>query len=67
MAQNWHTEYADRKNGRRPVAYFHPDAAEALEDTYGLCIFQEQLMRLAQKFAGYSLEEADNLRKACAK
>ena len=67
MAQNWHNEYADRKNGRKAVQYFHPDAAEALEDTYGLCIFQEQLMRLAQKFAGYSLEEADNLRKACGK
>lgn len=67
MAQNWHNEYADRKNGRKPVEYFHPDAAEILADTYGLVIYQEGLMRVAQKFAGYTLEEADNLRKACGK
>src|SRR5207302_3412728 len=40
---------------------------EMLADTYGLMIYQEKLMRVAQRFAGYSLEEADNLRKACAK
>jgi DNA polymerase III subunit alpha len=67
MAANMHNDYADRKNGRKPIAYLHPDAEETLSSTYGLCIFQEQLMRLAQKFAGYSLEDADNLRKACGK
>src|SRR5580698_2021481 len=40
---------------------------EVLGDTYGLMIYQESMMRTAQKFAGYSLEEADNLRKACGK
>ncbi|MCU1463926.1 MAG: polymerase alpha subunit, partial [Acidimicrobiales bacterium] len=65
MAQNWHNEYADRKNGRTPVVYFHADAEEILHDTYGLVIYQEGLMRVAAKFAGYSLEAADNLRKAC--
>ncbi len=67
MAANMHYDYADRKNGRKPVEYQHPDMAEVLGDTYGLCIYQEEMMRLAQKFAGYSLEEADNLRKAAGK
>ena len=67
MAANMHNDYADRKNGRKPIAYFHPDAEEILSDTYGLMVFQEQMMRVAQKFAGYSLAEADNLRKACGK
>ncbi len=67
MAQNWHNEYADRKNGRKPVTYPHDDLREVLEPTYGLMIYQEQLMRVAQRLAGYSLEEADNLRKATGK
>ncbi|MGH9118416.1 MAG: DNA polymerase III subunit alpha [Acidimicrobiales bacterium] len=67
MAANMHNEYADRKNRRKPVDYLHPDAEELLADTYGLCIYQESVMRVAQRFAGYSLAEADNLRKACGK
>ncbi len=67
MAANMHNDYADRKNGRQPVSYFHPDAEELLGDTYGLMIYQESVMRVAQKFAGYSLADADNLRKACGK
>ncbi len=65
MSVNMHNDYADIKNGRKPVQYFHPDAEEVLADTYGLMIYQESVMRVAQKFAGYSLAEADNLRKAC--
>jgi DNA polymerase-3 subunit alpha len=65
MAANMHNDYADRKNGRKPVDYQHEDAKEVLGDTYGLMIYQESMMRIAQKFAGYSLAEADNLRKAC--
>ena len=67
MAANMHNDYADRKNGRKPVRYQHPDMEEILRDTYGLVIYQEELMLLAQKFAGYSLAEADNLRKAAGK
>ena len=67
MAANMHNDYADRKNGRKPIEYQHPDLAELLDDTYGLMIYQESVMRVAQKFAGYSLAEADNLRKACGK
>ena len=67
MSVNMHYDYADRKNNRQPVEYFHPDAEEVLGDTYGLMIYQESVMRVAQKFAGYSLAEADNLRKAMGK
>jgi DNA polymerase III subunit alpha len=67
MSVNMHYDYADRKNQRKPVEYFHDDAEEVLGDTYGLMIYQESVMRVAQKFAGYSLAEADNLRKAMGK
>jgi DNA polymerase-3 subunit alpha len=67
MAANMHNDYADRKNGRKAITYLHPDLEELLADTQGLMIYQESVMRVAQKFAGYSLEEADNLRKACGK
>jgi DNA polymerase-3 subunit alpha len=67
MAQNWHNEYADRKNGRKPVRFDHPDLEEILAPTYGLMVYQEQLMRVSQRLAGYTLEEADNLRKATGK
>ena len=67
MAQNWHNEYADRKNGRKPITYPHPVLEELLAPTYGLMVYQEQLMRVSQQLAGYSLEDADNLRKATGK
>jgi DNA polymerase-3 subunit alpha len=67
MSVNMHYDYADRKNNRQPVEYFHPDAEEVLGDTYGLMIYQESVMRVAQKFAGYTLAEADSLRKAMGK
>ena len=67
MAANMHNDYADRKNGRQESVPFHPDAGEILGGTYNLCIYQEELMQLAQKFAGYDLAQADNLRKAMGK
>jgi DNA polymerase-3 subunit alpha len=67
MAANMHNDYADRKNGRKEVTCLHPDLGELLADTHGLMIYQESMMRVAQRFAGYSLEEAENLRKACGK
>ena len=67
MAANMHNDYADRKNGRKPIEYLHPDLEEVLGDTYGLMIYQESVMRVAQKIAGYSLAEADLLRKAMGK
>jgi DNA polymerase-3 subunit alpha len=67
MAANMHNDYADRKNGLQDPEVFHPDAQELLEETYGLCIYQEQVMAIAQKFAGYSLGDGYLLIKACAK
>ncbi|NDA00488.1 MAG: DNA polymerase III subunit alpha [Acidimicrobiia bacterium] len=67
MAENMHNDFADFKNARKPARFFHNDARDVLDDTYGLMIYQESIMRVAQKFAGYSLAEADSLRKACAK
>ena len=67
MAANMHNDFADRKNNRKPVLCLHPDLAEELADTHGLMIYQESMMRVATRFAGYSLVEADNLRKACGK
>jgi len=67
MAANMHRDYPELKNGRKDLTYLHPDIEPILKDTYGLMLYQESVMRVAQKFAGYSLEEADNLRKACGK
>ncbi|MFN8015224.1 MAG: DNA polymerase III subunit alpha [Acidimicrobiia bacterium] len=67
MAANMHLDYANRKNGRQKITYYHEDVKDILEPTFGLMIYQEQLMRVAQKLANYTLEEADNLRKAMGK
>ncbi|HWD07626.1 MAG TPA: DNA polymerase III subunit alpha, partial [Actinomycetota bacterium] len=67
MAANMHNDYADRKNGRKPITYLHPDLAEVLGGTQGLMIYQESMMQVARRVAGYSLSEADNLRKAAGK
>ncbi len=67
MAANMHRDFPDLKNGRKPIRYAHPEMEEILGDTYGLMLYQESVMRVAQKFAGFTLEEADNLRKACGK
>jgi len=67
MAANMHRDYPELKNGRKELTYLHPDLEIILKDTYGLMLYQESVMRVAQKFAGYTLEEADNLRKACGK
>ncbi len=62
-----HIEYADRKNGRKPVEYPHPDLEKVLGRSYGVLVYQEQVMEVAQVMAGYSLPDADNLRKAMGK
>ncbi len=60
-------EYIDRKHGRKKVSYPHPDLEELLKPTYGIMIYQEQIMKAAQKIANYSLGEADLLRRAMGK
>ena len=60
-------EYIARKHGRKKITYLHEKLKPILETTQGICIYQEQLMRIAQDLAGFSLAEADVLRKAVGK
>ena len=59
--------YVDRKHGGEDVTYLHPALEEILKPTYGVLVYQEQSMRIAQKIAGFDLQEADVLRKAIGK
>lgn len=59
-------DYIERKHGKR-FAYLHKDLEPILKDTYGVIVYQEQIMKIAQSFAGYSLGEADLLRRAVSK
>ncbi len=59
--------YIARKHGREKVEYPHPAVEDVLKGTYGIAIYQEQVMLLAQRLAGYSLGEADILRRAISK
>ena len=60
-------EYIARKKRRKKVEYLHPKLKEILEKTYGLPVYQEDLMIISQKLAGFTLSEADILRKAIGK
>jgi DNA polymerase III subunit alpha len=62
-----HLVFINRKLGREKVRYPHPDLAEILAPTYGVITYQEQVMRIANVLAGFSLAEADVLRKAVGK
>jgi DNA polymerase III subunit alpha len=62
-----HTEYAERKHGRRKVVYPHPDLEPVLRNTYGVMVYQEQIMQTAVALAGFSMAEADTLRKVMGK
>jgi DNA polymerase-3 subunit alpha len=59
--------YCDVKHGRTKPSYLHPALAPILDNTYTVALFQEQIMRIAQDIAGFSLPEADNLRKIMGK
>ncbi|MCK5248122.1 DNA polymerase III subunit alpha, partial [Candidatus Bipolaricaulota bacterium] len=60
-------EYVERRNGNRPISYPHPSLKDVLEDTYGLPIYQDQIMLMARALSGFTLAEADILRKAMGK
>ena len=60
-------DFVNRKHGRAPIAYEHPLMEQVLQETYGIMVYQEQVMRLAADLAGFSLGEADTLRKAMGK
>lgn len=60
-------EYTKRKHGESPIEYLIDDTKEILSETYGIMVYQEQVMGIASKIAGYSLGEADMLRRAMGK
>ncbi|HTA24912.1 MAG TPA: DNA polymerase III subunit alpha [Terriglobales bacterium] len=59
--------FIDRKHGRKKIEYELPELKEMLEDTWGVIVYQEQVMQIANRLAGYSLGEADVLRRAMGK
>lgn len=59
--------YVDRKHGREPVTYEHEALKPILEETYGAILYQEQVMRIANQVAGFTMAQADTLRKAMGK
>jgi DNA polymerase-3 subunit alpha len=60
-------DFIERKHGRKKVEYPHPSLVEVLADTYGVIVYQEQVMQIAQVLGGYSLGGADLLRRAMGK
>ena len=60
-------DFIDRKHGRKPVAYDVPELKQILEETYGVILYQEQVMQISNLLAGYSLGDADILRRAMGK
>ena len=59
--------FINRKHGTEKVVYPHPALSEVLDETYGIIVYQEQVMQIAQLLSGYSLGEADMLRRAMGK
>jgi len=60
-------DYINRKHRREPIVYVHPSLSEVLKETYGVVLYQEQVMQIAQVLAGFSLGQADLLRRAMGK
>ncbi len=60
-------QFIDRRNGLQKVEYMHPSLEDALKNTYGVCVYQEQVMQITRDMAGFTLGEADILRDAMGK
>lgn len=60
-------DFIDKRFGRKPITYLHPKMENTLKETYGIIVYQEQVMQIARDVAGFSLAEADNMRKAMGK
>lgn len=60
-------QYINRKHGRESVEYPHPSLEDILKETYGVILYQEQIMKIAQRVCGFTLGQADNLRRAIGK
>ncbi|HEX9750758.1 MAG TPA: DNA polymerase III subunit alpha [candidate division Zixibacteria bacterium] len=67
LDMNMIDEYIARKHGIKPVAYLHPKIERVLKDTYGVIVYQDQVMQVAGELAGFSMAKADTLRKAMGK
>jgi len=67
LGSGMHHTYCNRKHGREKVEYLHPSLAPILGGTNGVILYQEQVMRIAHDLAGFSMNEADSLRKAMGK
>lgn len=60
-------DFMDRKHGRKTITYLHPKLEPILKNTYGIAVYQEQVLEVAREIAGFSYSEADVLRKAIGK
>ncbi|NOZ60528.1 MAG: DNA polymerase III subunit alpha [Calditrichaeota bacterium] len=60
-------DFIDRRHGRTPITYAHPKLEPILKETYGIIVYQEQVMRVASELAGFSMSKADELRRAMSK
>ena len=59
--------FIDSKHGKIPIKYPHPSLEDILKETYGIIVYQDQVLLIAQSIAGYSLGDADRFRKAMGK
>ncbi|MCL4538371.1 MAG: DNA polymerase III subunit alpha [Bacteroidetes bacterium] len=60
-------DFIDRKLGKKPIEYLHPDMEKVLRPTYGVMVYQEQVMQIASEIAGFTLAQADMMRRAMGK
>jgi DNA polymerase III subunit alpha len=67
LSMDMHIAYADRKNGQEAVSFDHPDLESVLGESYGVLVYQEQIMKIATDMAGFTMSDADGLRKAVGK
>lgn len=61
------SDYLDRKHGKKKIVYPHPDLKPILEETHGIIVYQEQVMQIANEIGGFSMAEADIMRRAMGK
>jgi DNA polymerase III subunit alpha len=67
LGMNMHIAFADRKNGLEAATFDHPDLEPILGETHGVIVYQEQVMKIATDLCGFTMAEADALRKAVGK
>ncbi len=60
-------DFIEKRFGKKPVSYLHPKLENVLKETYGIIVFQEQAMQIAREVAGFTMAQADNMRKAMGK